>query len=95
MAGKVNLGDNLDAAGSRIFHNLAKLRLGVVAAVADSVVGIEVLAYAGAVPPCSNLREAGVGLDFDPPALVVGEVPVQAVEFVGRHHVNVALCLFD
>ena len=37
--------------------------------------------------------EAGVFPDFDAPALVITEVPVQAVEFIARHELEDALCI--
>ena len=43
----------------------------------------------GGRPPGADLGELGVLLDLDAPALVVDEVPVEDVEFVLRHQVEV------
>ena len=42
-------------------------------------------------PPRADLRELRVLLDLDAPALVVGEVPVERVQLVQRHQVDVLL----
>ena len=69
---------------SGIGHDFAHLFLGVVAAMACTV---------GFCAPRSDGSELGILLDFDAPALVVGQVPVQAVDFVGRKEVYLALYL--
>ena len=38
--------------------------------------------------PCSALGEQRIFLDFNAPSLVVGEVPVEAVELIERHEVD-------
>ena len=95
VAGQVDLGDDGDVALGGIGHDLAHLVLGVEAAVADAVVGVEVLADAGSVAPGTHFRELGVLFDLHAPALVLGEVPVEAVEFVGGGDVDIALGLLD
>ena len=95
VAGEVDLRDDGDVALGGIGHDLAHLLLGVEAAVADAVVGVEVLADAGSVAPGTHFRELGVLFDLHAPALVLGEVPVEAVEFVGGGDVDIALGLLD
>ena len=45
--------------------------------------------------PCAALRQQGVFLDFDAPTLVVGEVPVEAVDLVESHQVDELFHLLD
>ena len=95
MAGQVDLGHNGDAALPRIIDDLTDLLLGVVAAVADAVVRIEVVFDHRPVAEAADFGETGVALNFEPPALVVREMPVETVELVERHYVEVLLRLFD
>ena len=72
--------------GSFGVHYVADFVLGVEAAVADSV-ALTVVSC-GLVPPGSDLGQAGERLDLDAPALVLGEMPVEAVLLVHRHHIE-------
>ena len=96
MARKLNLWNHRDVAGRRVGHDFAHLILGVESAVARAVealvsVGADLRGFA----PGPDLSEARVALDFDAPALVLGEVPVKAVHFVLGHQVEVAFDEFD
>ena len=95
VAGKIDLGDDDDVAVGRVGHDLAHLILGIETAVADAVVGVEVLADAGAVAPRADFREFRIFLDLDAPALVLGQVPVQPVDLIGGGNVDVALGLLN
>ena len=88
VAGQVDFGDDGDSAFCGVGDYVSDLVLGVVSAVTDAVVGCPVAADHSAVTEGSDLGEAGVLVYLDPPALVFGEVPVQAVELVDRHHVE-------
>ena len=79
----------------RVGHDLAHLILGIETAVADAVVGVEVLADAGAVAPRADFGELRIFLDLDAPALVLGQVPVEPVDLIGGGNVDVALGLLD
>ena len=47
-------------------------------------------------PKCQSLiRRAGIGVDLDPPPLIVGQVPVEDVEVVQRRQIDDPLHLFD
>ena len=90
VAGKVDLGDDGDAQFVRVCDDVPDLVLGVVSAVADAVVALPVLGDHRAVAEGADLREFGIALELDAPALVLGQMPVEAVELVHRHDVEVA-----
>ena len=100
MAGEVYLGDDLDIALGGILHYLGNLFLGV-----ESTVGglfartCRVLVTPGLVGavyvPRAYVVELGVTVNFDAPALVVGQMPMESVEFVSGHEVEVPLDLLD
>ena len=92
---QVDLRDDNDPQRLGVGDHLADLVLGVISAIADTIVGGEVLSDHGTVAEGSYLGELGVFLNLNPPALVLGEVPVQAVELVYRHDIEVLLDLFD
>ena len=95
VAGEVDLRDHDNAAFGSIVHDFLHLVLGVEAAVADAVVGVPVHLDDGTVAPGANFSELGIFLDLHSPALVLGKVPVEAVELIGCHHVQVALGFLD
>ncbi len=97
MTGHLDLGDDGDEPIPGVFHDLPGLRLRVVAAVALAVadVRIEVLGDDGLVPARADLRQPRVPLDLQPPALVLRQVPVEPVQLVRRHGVEVALDELD
>ena len=77
----------------RVGDDVADLVLGVKAAVAPSV-AVELLAPVTdvrLVPVCRDLGKARVRIDLDPPALVLRQVPVKAVDLVSGEHVDVVL----
>ena len=81
MSGQFNFGYHHHMPLLSIRHNLADIILGIVAAVAQSVF---------LCPPCTHFGEFGVGFDFNTPALVFGEVPVQHIHFVQGEQINVS-----
>ena len=96
VAGEFNFWNHRDVARSRVGHDFTHLVLGVESAVARAVKAlIAVGTDLRGIAPGSDLGEARVALDFDAPALVLGEVPVKAVHFVLRHQVEVALDEFN
>ena len=95
MAWKVDLRDDSDAESRGIGDDVFHLILSVVAAVADAVVAAPVLLDDGAVPERADLGELRVLLDLHPPALVIGKMPVEAVELVDGHDVQIPLNLLD
>ena len=96
----IHLGDNLNAALLGIGHNLAQVVEGVETAAA--VLGVVVVfgAVGGVVEAQrtaangTDLGQARIFGNLNAPALVVGEMPVEAVEFVDGCHVNEFLHLF-
>ena len=92
MAREVNLRDYCDVTLCCILYNLAALILCVEEwAVVLAVVVTAVLADDSLITLCRDCCELRVLLDLDTPALVIGEVPVEAVEVVERKHVDEAL----
>ena len=92
MAGELNFGNHRDVARRRVGHDFAYLVLGVESAVARTVEAlIAIRADLRGIAPGSDVGKARVALDFDAPALVLGEVPVKAIHFVFGHQVEVAL----
>ena len=85
---KVNLRDDLYSQRRGMADNFADLVLGVVASVAHSVESGLVSLDHGAGAEGPDAGQAGILLDFYSPSLVVGEVPVEAVELVQRHDVQ-------
>ena len=94
MAGHVDFGDDGDVAVGRIAHDIADFVLSVVTAVADAVVDRRVMAQHGAVAPRTHFGQPRIFLYFHAPALIIGQVPVQAVHAVEGHDVDVALHRF-
>ena len=78
----VNLGDDSDIALGSISHDVAYFLLGVETAVADAVIHGRIVAQRGTVTPTTNLGQSGVFLDFNAPALVIGQMPMQLVHAV-------------
>ena len=95
MAGHVYLGNDVDIAVGSILHHLAYLLLGVVTAVALTVVDVRIAPHSSARTPGTHLGEAGILLNLDAPALVVGEMPVKAVHVVQGQQVDVLLDEID
>ncbi len=91
VAGHFHFRDHLDVAFGRVRHDVADLRLGVEAAVFRRFR----LRGGGGRAAASYAREARVFADFDAPALVVREVPVEGVEFVPGHPVEHGLDELD
>jgi hypothetical protein len=93
VTGQIDLRDDGDAPLGGVRDDLAQLVLGVEPAVPGAVVGelrltVRHLADHGLRPPRADLGESGVGVDLDPPALVVGEVEVQHVQPVQGERVD-------
>src|SRR5690606_19568282 len=96
VAGHVELGHHHDVAFAGVGDDVADLVLGVPAAVRAGLAGIGVGAgLAGRDPAAADLHQLRVLRDLDPPALVVGQVPVQYVELVPGHRVDQLLDLVD
>ena len=93
VARHLDLGDHGHVARRRVGDDLAHLVLRVEAAVRRPVadVGRKVLRDHRLLAAAADLSEARILLDLDPPALVLGEMPVERVELVERHEVDVAL----
>lgn len=81
MAGHIDFGDDFDVMLCGVAHDVLELGFGVDAAVGD-LVAVGARAFRG------DGFEFGVAGDGEAPALVVGEVDVEFVEFVRRHRVD-------
>ncbi|CDF22049.1 uncharacterized protein BN736_01776 [Prevotella sp. CAG:617] len=97
VSGHVNFGQNLDVAFAGIGHYVTHLFLRIII---RSVGTVGIVAALRPVPLVGIGRDAAHGgqarpfLDFGAPALVVAQVPVEAVEFVDGHEVEDFLHLF-
>ena len=81
VRGKLYLGDNLHVTGGGVGNYLLDFLLRV-----ETAETLFVLAC-----PRAHFREAGIFLDFEPPAGVVDEVELKLVHLIHRHHVDVFL----
>ena len=95
MAGEIDFRHYRNTAGGRVFYDVPDLVLGVEPAVAYAVVAFPVAAHHSAVTPGTDLGETGILVYLYSPALVFGEVPVEAVELIDGHHVQHLLHLLD
>ena len=98
VARHVHLGDYFDVALLGIGHHVLNLLLRVEVRAIDLVGPVGTVFEVGDVAVgsrCADGGEFGILLDLHAPALVVGEVPVEAVHFVIRHHVEHSLHLFN
>ena len=82
MAGNVDLGHHGDAEARGIGDDLADRRLGVVAAHRLGARAEQRGHREAMAAPGADLGERRIGLDLDPPGLVIGEMPVEAVQLV-------------
>ena len=96
MTRHFDFGDDADESRARVLDDFAYVVLRVETAVRLAVVDVERRIALGLAderlrPPCAGGGETRVFLDLDPPALVVGEMPVEGVHFVQREQVDVLL----
>ena len=95
VARKVNLRDHHNAQLAGVGDNVLHLLLSVVATVADAVITAPILLDDSTVSERSYLGELRVLLDFNPPTLVISQMPMEAVELVKRHDVQILLDFLD
>ena len=92
MAGHLDFRNHRDVARRCVGDNLPDVGLRVISSVAsEMVVGgrrFRIEIKADALAPRADLRQFRVFIDLDPPALVIGEMPVKRVELVERHPVQ-------
>ena len=74
-----------------VCHHLANLLVGVVVAIGKIMIltGEQTLDLAIAIGTDSG--QLGTALHLDAPALIVGQVPMEVVELMQRHKVDIAL----
>ena len=85
VAGNFDFGDDGDAEAVGIFHHFADVFLAVVEFDRLAIFLLLVNPAGTFLAFAANFGESGVFFNLDAPALVIGEVPVQAVELVARH----------
>ena len=85
VARHVDLRHDRDRALGRIGDDLADLFLGVIAAGARQR---RRAGCGGGRAPCPDLGQPRIFVDLDPPALIVGQMPVKRVELVRGHPVD-------
>ena len=95
MTRQVDLGNDLNGICGCILNDLTNLILSVVATVRNTIISTPILANYRMLTHRANLGQLGEALDLDTPALIVREVPMQAVELMHRHNVDVALDLLN
>ena len=86
VTGHLNFGDNGNEAFGGIGNHLADLLLSVVTSMGAA---LELAA------PGTDLGQAGVFLDFDAPALIVGKMPVHRIDLVLREDIDLFLDLLN
>ena len=96
MPRHLDLRHDSDEPRRRIRHDLADVILRVEAAVPAGVIGpfrgVVVLPADERLPaPPADRREERIFLDFDPPALIIGQVHVKPIELIERDQVDVLL----
>ncbi len=82
MTGQVHFGDDGDVPLLRIFYHLFQLLFGVESAMGYTVILARVAADHCFLTHGSLLDEFGISINFDAPSLVVGQVPVKAIDVV-------------
>ena len=88
MSRKVYLRDDGDAQFVGIGYDVPHLVLCVEAAITDIIGRTAIVSYHSSASVCSYFGEARIFLYLGTPALVLGKVPVEAVELEGSHHVE-------
>ena len=95
MTRQVDFGNNLNGICRCILNNLTNLILSIVATVRNTIIVAPLLTDHGVLTHCTHLGQFGETLDLYTPALIVRKVPMQAVEFMHCHNVDVGLHLLD
>ena len=90
VARHVDLRNDLDIPACGILDDVADLPFGVVAAE-----GARLARERRVAAESPGFRQTGIGVDLDPPPLIVGQVPVEDVEVVQRCQIDDPLHLFD
>ena len=91
MARQVDFGNHRNTPVGGIFHHVADLVLRIETAVGRTVIGSPLLADHGGLADAAHGGQLRIALDLDAPALIVGQVPVQRIELVYGHHVDIPL----
>ena len=86
MTGKVDLGEDVDVALSSVGHDLAQVverevHAATILGVVEELLTITVVGERAGTHG-AHLGQFGIFGNLDTPALVIGEVPVEAVEFI-------------
>src|SRR5688572_16792522 len=97
MTRQFDFGNYSDVARLGVGDNILDLFLCVETAVRNSVADVwrEIALFYGLGPLRSDLGQARILFDLDPPALVVRQMPVKVVELVLRHQIDVLLDEID
>ena len=91
MSGHFDFGHDLDKPVGRVTNAFAHLLPGVIPSVRLRVLlGTPVLGrpQVGAVAPGTPAGQFRILPDFDPPPLILGQMPLQAIQLVHRHQVD-------
>ena len=91
VTGQVNLGNHVDKTLRGVLHNLAAVPLRVIAAVGLAVVDARVAPQYRLLPDRTLFGKFGHRLHFEPPSLILGQVPVELIAAVQSQEVDVSL----
>ena len=95
VTGQVDFGDYRDVTFGSVAHNVATFLLSVKSAVRATVVFAGVMTDHGLSALTPHCREARVALNINAPTLIVGEMPVKAVDVVEGEQVDEAFHAVD
>ena len=95
VTGQVDFWNYRDVTFGSVAHNVATLLLGVESTVRATVVFAGVVTDHGLSALTPHRSEARVALNFNAPALIVGEMPVKAVDVVQSEQIDEAFHAVD
>ena len=93
MTRKIDLRNNCNSKIRSISNNIFYLLLSIESTISHVIKFIPVRTDHSAVSPGSDFRQFRIFLDFNPPALVITEMPMKSIQFICRHYIKIPLDL--
>ena len=90
MTGQIYFRDDGDMTFGGVGHQVAEFLLRVETAMTDRVIAVGIASEHGAAAPSAGVGQLGITLDLHAPPLVIGEMEVELVHIVHRHHIEIA-----